>query len=215
MGQAIAARIAAAPDLELAGLATRDSDLAALVAASDVVVDFSLPEGTRDLLKVMAEVGKPLVCGVSGLGDEQMQRLAATAERFPVVFDRNMSQGIAVLDAVLREVGGALGAEFSVSIDEVHHVHKKDAPSGTALKLGETLTSVRDESAAGIEYASERRAEVPGDHTVTFKSATECLSFSHSVSTREVFADGALRAARWVVDRNPGLYSMRDVLFDE
>jgi 4-hydroxy-tetrahydrodipicolinate reductase len=215
MGQAIAARVAADPDLELAGLATRETDLDDLVAACDVVIDFSLPDGTEKLLGAVVEARKPLVCGVSGLSDAQLQRLAATAAHVPLVYDRNMSQGITVLDAVVREVGGALGAEFAVNIDEVHHVHKKDAPSGTALKLGEALASVRDKSAAAVEYSSERRGEVPGDHTVTFKSATERLSFSHSVTTRDVFADGALRAARWVAERDPGLYSMRDVLFDE
>ena len=93
-------------------------------------------------------------------------------------------------------------------------MHKKDAPSGTALKLGETITSVRGDS-EDINYESERRGEVPGDHDVVFSSATETLTLRHSVATRHVFAVGALRAAAWLVDRDPGLYGMHDVLFGD
>ncbi|NCF52541.1 4-hydroxy-tetrahydrodipicolinate reductase, partial [Gammaproteobacteria bacterium] len=119
---------------------------------------------------------------------------------------------------------------FDVLIEETHHIHKVDAPSGTALKLGEAVAAARGQDfkevaefepagAAGksmpgaIRIRAERRGEVPGDHAVTMSSAAETLMLSHSVTTRQVFADGALRAARWVVSQPPGLYSMRDVMF--
>ena len=137
-----------------------------------------------------------------------------------------MSQGIAVLTAVVQQVSRALGGEFEVTIDETHHVHKLDAPSGTALKLGEAIAESRGESLAesmwydekgepppgAIRFRVERRGEVPGDHSVHFDSAAESLRLAHSVTTRDVFAEGAVRAARWVLGRDPGLYRMSDVL---
>ncbi|MCP5089709.1 MAG: 4-hydroxy-tetrahydrodipicolinate reductase, partial [Gammaproteobacteria bacterium] len=119
-----------------------------------------------------------------------------------------------VLQRSVREAAASLGLDFEVEISEVHHVHKKDAPSGTALKLGEAIAAARGESGTGnVRFEAERRGEIPGDHEVVMRSATECLSFAHSVTTRQVFADGALRAARWAVGQPPGRYRMSDVLF--
>jgi len=214
MGQAIAARVGEEQDLDLAGIWTRDADLDAIVAVSDVVIDFSLPEGTERVVAAVMRHEKPLVCGVSGLSSEQMAQIDAAADVLPLVYDRNMSLGIAVLERCVREAVESLGQDFDVRIAETHHVHKKDAPSGTALKLGEAVAEARNEPDTGsIRYDVERRGEVPGDHEVILSSATERLCFSHSVTTRQVFADGALRAARWVVGQAPGRYLMRDVLF--
>ena len=214
MGQAIAAGLDADDDLELAGIWKRGDDLAPIVAAADVVVDFSLPDGTMQVLAAVAKHGKPLVCGVSGLADAQMARLDAVAAQVPVVYDRNMSLGVAVLEHSVREAAKSLGSDFDIHVSEVHHVHKKDAPSGTALKLGEAAADARGESGTGsVTFESERRGEVPGDHEVTMRSAAESLTFAHSVTTRQVFADGAIRAARWIPGKLPGRYTMRDVLF--
>ncbi|MCP4300125.1 MAG: 4-hydroxy-tetrahydrodipicolinate reductase [Gammaproteobacteria bacterium] len=214
MGQTIAACIAQQPDLELAGIWARGGDLDEVVAAADVVIDFSLPEGTVAVLAAAVHHNKPLVCGVSGMDDAQMALLDQAATRVPVVFDRNMSLGIAVLERSVQEAASSLGLDFDVEISETHHVHKKDAPSGTALKLGEAAANARGEADTGaVRFAVERRGDVPGDHEVVMSSPTERLSFAHSVTTRQVFADGALRAARWVVNQPPGRYLMRDVLF--
>ena len=113
------------------------------------------------------------------------------------------------------KIAATLGPDYSVRIEETHHVHKKDAPSGTALMLGEALAETRSVDADDIEYRSERRGEVPGDHAVIFSSPTESLTLSHSVTTRDVFAAGALRAARWIVGRKPGRFVMHDVLFSD
>ena len=215
MGQAIAAGLENQDDMELAGLWARDDDLDALVAAADVVIDFSLPDGTAKVLKAVAKHGKPLVCGVSGLSDDQMARLDAVAAVVPVVYDRNMSLGVAVLEHSVREAAKSLGMDFAIEIAEVHHVHKKDAPSGTALKLGEAVAEARGEEGTGsVTFECERRGEVPGDHDVVMSSPTERLTFAHSVTTRQVFADGAIRAARWVAGKAAGRYLMRDVLFE-
>ena len=214
MGQAIAAGLETQDDMELVGLWDRGGDLDALVAGADVVVDFSLPEGTMQVLDAVLEHGKPLVCGVSGLDDGQMARIEAASSSIPLLYDRNMSLGVAVLTRAVRDAAASLGMGFEVEISEVHHVHKKDSPSGTALKLGEAVAAARGEEGTGsVSFRSERRGEVPGDHDVVMSSPTERLTFAHSVTTRQVFADGAIRAARWVVGQPSGRYRMSDVLF--
>lgn len=215
MGQSIASVLEDHEKLECIGTWGRGDDLDALVARADVLIDFSLPEATDDVVETVIRHHTPLVCGVSGLSDAQMAKVREASASIPLVYDRNMSLGIAVLERSVREAAASLGGDFEVRISEVHHVHKKDAPSGTALKLGEAVADARGEADTGsIEFASERRGEVPGDHEVVMESSTERLTFAHSVTTRRVFADGAVRAAAWVVNRSPGLYTMRDVLFE-
>ena len=216
MGQAIASLIEKDAALTFAGFWRRAEDLNALLQQADVIIDFSLPEGTEAVAEAVARHGVPLVCGVSGLNEEQFAKLRAASADVAVVYDRNMSLGVAVLTRSVREAAASLGTDFEVSIAETHHIHKKDAPSGTALLLGEAIADARGEPGTGsISFESERRGEVPGDHDVVMSSATETLTFGHSVTTREVFADGALRAARWISARPAGLYGMQDVLFSE
>lgn len=232
MGLAIINAVDGYDDLEIASVWVRDPDTAgelstpsgALISSNlehvieraDVVVDFSLPEATAHVLGAVVQAQKPVVCGVSGLDDSQLAALERAAAVVALVYDRNMSQGITVLQDLVQRAARSLGDEFSIEIHETHHVHKKDAPSGTALKLGESLANARDNgNEDAIRYESERRGEVPGDHDVIFASPTERLSLCHSVTTRQVFAEGALRAARWVVTRSPGLYGMHNVLFGD
>lgn len=213
MGQAIAAIAERDDDLHLAGVWKRGEDPGPLIASADVLIDFSLPDGTQRILDAMPATGVPFVCGVTGLDERQLGRIDALAARSAVVYDRNMSRGIAVLDAALRHIAGALPPDFATAVAEVHHVHKKDAPSGTALKLAETVAATRGIAASEIPIASERHGEVPGDHEVSFTSESESIVLSHSVSNRDVFAEGAIAAARWVVRQPAGRYSMHDVLF--
>ena len=163
MGQALAATIEANDDLELAGVWRRGEDLDAIVADADVLIDFSLPEATATVLATVAEHGVPLVCGVSGLDETGQAAIASTAGTIPLVYDRNMSLGIAVLDKLVRDAATALGPGFAIEIHETHHVHKIDAPSGTALKLGESVAAAAGLEQGAIHYESERRGEVPGD----------------------------------------------------
>ncbi len=232
MGLAVISAVDDHDDLEIASVWVRDPDAAGelstpsgalitgnldhVVDRADVVVDFSLPEATAAVVEVVRQARKPMVCGVSGLDGSQLAALDRAAASVPLVYDRNMSQGIAVLQDLVQRAARSLGDDFSIEIHETHHIHKKDAPSGTALKLGESVARARDmESDNAIRYESERRGEVRGDHDVIFSSSTELLSLRHSVTTRRVFAEGALRAARWVVSQPPGLYGMHDVLFDD
>jgi 4-hydroxy-tetrahydrodipicolinate reductase len=214
MGQTLAGSIQQQADLQLAGVWHRGVALDTVLADADVVIDFSLPDGTERVLREASARKLPVVCGVSGLNDSQFTRLKAASSQIPLVYDRNMSLGITVMERTVRQAAATLGQEYEITVSEVHHVHKKDSPSGTALKLGEAIADARGESGTGsIRFEAERRAEVPGDHEVTMQTATETLTFGHSVTTRQVFADGALRAARWVVSQPAGLYSMQDVLF--
>jgi 4-hydroxy-tetrahydrodipicolinate reductase len=214
MGRAIAASIEGTEGLEIAGVWTRGGDLQPIVEAADVIVDFSLPAGTEAVLEAVLRHRTPLVCGVSGLSARQTKRLLQAAKLVPVIYDRNMSLGIAVLERVVRDAAAALGPEFVVEISETHHIHKKDAPSGTALQLGAAIAAARGETGTeGLRFASQRIGDVPGDHEVVMRSEAERLTFAHSVTTRQVFVDGALRAARWVVDQPPGYYTMADMLF--
>ena len=212
MGQAIAGLVDAADDLNLTGVWKRGDDIDALAASCDVLIDFSLPEATDQIISAATRHEIPLVCGVSGLSDQQVASLDEAAQSIAVVYDRNMSIGVAVLEDLVRQAAAALGADFTVEVHETHHVHKVDAPSGTALKLGEAIAAERGTDPGDIHYESERRGEVPGDHTVILSSATERLSLGHSVTTRQVFADGAVKAARWVVNQPFGRFTMHDVL---
>lgn len=213
MGAALVASVDAADDLSLVGVWHRDDDLSALLADADVLIDFSLAEATATVLDAVEKTQVPLVCGVSAISDQEIARMQALAEVSPVVYDRNMSVGIAVLHELTARAAAGLGADFEPSIYETHHVHKQDAPSGTAIALGETLAEAREIDVNGIHFEAERIGEVPGDHQVIFASDTESLVLEHSVNTRQVFVDGALRAARWIVGRPAGLYGMREVLF--
>ncbi len=216
MGQAIMQAIDASDDLQVSGVWAKGESIDDVVAAADIIIDFSLPAATTTVLAAVSKHEKPLVCGVSGLDDSLWKAVQQAATVIPLVYDRNMSQGIAVLDDLVSRAASSLGAEFRAEVHETHHVHKVDSPSGTALQLGESIAAVRtqESDADAVRFEVERRGDVPGDHTVIFSSPTETLTLKHSVTTRQVFADGALRAARWVVGQPPGLYRMRDVLFD-
>lgn len=201
-------------------------DLRAVCDPAEVAIDFSLPGAIGDVLSICAETRTPLVCGVSGLAPDALASIRGAARGLPILYDRNMSVGIAVLGRLLGAVVTALGDGFEIEIHDLHHVHKIDAPSGTALMLGEMVAQARghnldelyyfDDGAAAppsggtIRFTAERRGEVPGEHTVVFRSASESLEFSHKVTDRQVFAEGALAAARWLVRQQPGLYTMQD-----
>jgi 4-hydroxy-tetrahydrodipicolinate reductase len=243
MGQEIQSCIAESEDLQLASIWMRDgsgdvsetpyirsTNLASVLAAADVAIDFTLPSATDQVIAAALSASIPLVCGVSGLTADTGQHMADASKEIPILYDRNMSLGVAVMQQLVRLAGSKLGKQFAAEIHETHHVHKIDAPSGTALHLGETLAASRGqdfadayhydeagESSPGpgdIHYEVTRRGEVPGKHTVVLRSADESLSLTHEVTDRRVFASGAIRAARWLVSQAPGLYSLQDLLCD-
>ena len=213
-----------------AAAVTISDDLASVLNAADVAIDFSLPEAAHKVLDAVLAAAKPLVIGVSGLDRAAVDELEDVARTIPILYDRNMSLGIAVLEGLVRQAVASLGAGFEAEIHETHHRHKVDAPSGTALKLGASLAAARNQDfeavkryePAGLErplapgeigFEVRREGEIPGEHTVILYNEAERLELKHVVSNRRVFADGALRAAQWLSDRPPGLYAMRDLLF--
>ena len=228
MGQAIAAAAEAGDAVIVAALDQGD-DLTKDIDACDVVVDFSHPSATDEICRACLGAGKPLVIGTTGHSNEERALLEKASKSVPIVFSPNFSVGVNALFWLARKAAGMLGQDFDLEILEVHHRLKKDAPSGTAKKLAEILCEVRkldyaknvahgregligERSATEIGVHSIRGGDVVGDHTVTFAGRGERLELTHKASSREAFATGALRAARWGVGRPPGLYSMEDVL---
>ncbi len=207
---------------------SQSTDLQDVLSRADVAIDFTLPAVTAQVLAAVAAARIPLVCGVSGLTAAHRQRMTRSVEHIPILYDRNMSLGVAVMRQLVHLAGSVFGNEFEAEIHETHHVHKVDAPSGTALLLGESLAAGRGQKFAdvyqydkdsdnplkpgGIRYKVTRAGEVPGEHTVLFRSADETLSLKHEVADRRVFAAGGIAAARWLVSQPPGLYSMQDMI---
>ena len=177
------------------------------VPAFDVAIDFSLPEGFDPLLALCRQRGAALVSGTTGLSDAQRQALADAATDIPVLWAANFSLGVAVLDELVERAAAAL-AGWDCDIVETHHVHKKDAPSGTALALG----AAAERSGAGPRYASLRAGDVVGEHLVQFTGAGERIELVHRATSRDVFARGALLAASRLHGRDAGAWRLRDLL---
>jgi 4-hydroxy-tetrahydrodipicolinate reductase len=219
---------------ELAGIGRIDvaigDDPAAMFDACDAVLEFSVPAATVAHVALAAEHGCAHIIGTTGLNDEQRGALAEAGEKTVVVAAGNMSLGVNLLQALVEKVAAALpAADWDVEIVEMHHRHKVDAPSGTALMFGEaaasgrgvTLADVRDSGRDGetgareqgaIGFAALRGGDVVGEHTVIFAGPAERVELRHVATDRSIFAGGAVAAALWAQDRAPGLYSMRDVL---
>jgi 4-hydroxy-tetrahydrodipicolinate reductase len=204
-------------------------DADAVVAQSDVVIDFSRPAATVKVTQEAARAGKAMVIGTTGLSEADLEEIAKCAERIVIVRSGNMSLGVNLLAVLVERAARALGPAWDAEIVEMHHRMKVDAPSGTAMLLGEAAArgrgvDLRDHSDRGrdgltgprkpgdIGFAALRGGTVVGDHTVIFAGAGERIELSHRAEDRAVFARGALAAALWTRDRAPGLYSMADVL---
>ncbi|ERL21303.1 dihydrodipicolinate reductase [Oribacterium sp. oral taxon 078 str. F0263] len=195
----------------------------------DVIVDFSVPEAAGGLLRYACERGKPLVFCTTGLSEEELSLLEEASRRIPILRSANMSLGINLLTELVKLSAAKLYERgFDIEILEEHHRRKKDAPSGTALMLadavdeaiGERLERVFDRTKRRtprpkqeIGISSLRGGSIPGVHELIFAGEDEILTLSHTAYSRGIFAKGALSAALWIAGREPGLYSMRDVLF--
>jgi len=193
------------------GVVISDS-LEKVLVLADLVVDFSHVEATVPNLKMAARLKKAAVVGTTGHRPEQIQEIERIARDLPVVMAANMSVGVNVLWKITEEAATVLGKIFNVSVREVHHIHKKDKPSGTALEIVRRLAKALRVAPERIPVESIREGEVVGDHSVLFSGAGESLEITHRAVSRDTFALGALRAAKWIVGKKPGLYSMVDVL---
>ena len=228
MGAALSAAIAAAGE-ELSGGVDQGDDLAALAEASDVLVDFSVPAALEGNLEAAIAAGVPIVVGTTGLEERHQWLCDHAAEKIPVLQTGTTSLGVTLLAHLVREAASRLGEDWDIEIAESHHRMKVDAPSGTALLLGEAAAKGRgidlaSHSARGrdgitgaresgqIGFASLRGGSVAGDHSVLFLGASERLSLSHMAEDRSIFATGAVRAALWLIGKSAGRYTMPEVL---
>lgn len=195
----------------IGGLDRKSGSLSAWLEGSpkpDVVIDFSLPDATNEIAETCAANGIPLVSGVTGLDRKQIEALESAAKKITVLYSANMSIGLQMLAKALDALKGA--AEFDLSIEEIHHRHKKDRPSGTAILLNAELKLRTGREAS--EVVSLRGGGVIGTHRILALSESESLVFEHTALNRAVFAHGACRAARWVLGRAPGFHTLRDTL---
>ena len=237
MGHAIAAAVAADPGAEVVARFDRPDatgeglvSVDAALAASDVIIDFSLPAASVTLAQAAAARGGPaLVIGPTGWEEDQLAEVAKAAAGVPIVRAGNYSLGLNMLLGLVEQAARALGPEYDIEVFEAHHRRKVDAPSGTALMLGEAaaegrgvslsnaarrardgITGARPEGEIG--FSVMRGGGIVGEHSVSFVAEDEILTLSHSARDRSLFARGALAAARWVAGKPAGLYDMRDVL---
>ena len=177
----------------------------------DVAIDFSQADASTEICAAALEYRKPLVIGTTGHSQEQRGIIEDTARSVAIVFASNFSIGVNVLFWLTRNAAEKLGSDFDAEIVETHHKMKKDAPSGTAKTLAGILKAAR-EMQSEIPIQSIREGDVVGEHTVIFSGPGERLELTHHAASREIFARGALRAAKWIINQPPGLYSMQDVL---
>jgi 4-hydroxy-tetrahydrodipicolinate reductase len=182
------------------------------IQRGDVLVEFTIAAVTVEHVQLAQQLGKPMVIGTTGLSESQIGTLQSAAKAIPIVFSPNMSVGVNVLFELAQAAALRLGAAFDVEVLESHHRQKKDAPSGTAKRLADVLASVRKQPVTSIPVHALRAGDIVGDHTVIFAGPSERLELTHRAHSREVFAQGALKAAQFVVRQRPGLDNMSHVL---
>jgi len=229
MGRTLFACAARLPELQVAGQIDQGDDLRSVIDQGDVVIDFSSHEATPGIAALCAQHKKAMVIGTTGHSQEDQSQITRFSSQIPMVLSANFSTGVNTLFWLTRKAAEILGQGFDLEIIEMHHRLKRDAPSGTAKTLLEILAQARQEQAERVVrhgrsgMTAERTAEeigmhslrggdVVGDHTVVFAGLGERVELIHRASSRETFANGALRAAQWVVKQNPGLYDMQNVL---
>ncbi len=205
------------------------ADMESVLSQFDILIDFSVPAATLEKLETCAAAGKALVIGTTGFDAAGLARIRQAAERIPILMTPNMSVGVNLVFKLIEMAAKALGDTADIEIIETHHRNKIDAPSGTAVRMGEILasatgrdladvavygrqgiTGVRDRATIG--FGTIRGGDIVGDHTVLFAAAGERIEITHRAHTRSNFAEGALRAARYLAAAKPGVYSMQDVL---
>ncbi|WP_137167429.1 4-hydroxy-tetrahydrodipicolinate reductase [Salinimonas lutimaris] len=218
---------------ELAGIGKLPVDCSAVSQVNpddvDVMIDFTLPAAFDTNLAWCVKHGKPVVIGTTGMSDAQLSALDKASESIPVVFAANYSVGVNLMLSLVRQAARALGQTADIEITEAHHRFKKDAPSGTAMAIGEAIADELDRDLKNcavygregkeperdqqtIGFATVRAGDIVGEHTALFADIGERLEITHKASSRLTFARGAVRAAVWLSDKTPGLYTMGDVI---
>lgn len=229
MGQALLNCATRLPEIEIVGGIDQGDDLGAIIAKCDAIIEFSFHSVTASVAELCAKHHKALVIGTTGHTDAEKSAIRNHQSAIPIVWASNYSTGVNTLFWLTRKAAEILGPSFDLEVVEMHHRLKKDAPSGTATTLLEILADVRQlqlkealrhgrEGITGERTNSEigihaiRGGDVVGDHTVIFAAQGERVELTHKASSRDTFANGALRASTWVVKQKPGIYDMQDVL---
>ena len=229
MGRALAGCMPNHPGLQVTGEVDQGDDLGKVIGNGDVVVDFSLHTATAGIAELCARHKKALLIGTTGHSDAEKAAILKYTSEIPIVWASNFSTGVNTLFWLTRKAAEILGPGFDLEIIEMHHRMKKDAPSGTAVSLAQILAEVRrqqldkvarhgragivgERTSTEIGIHAVRGGDVVGDHTVIFATPGERVELTHKATSRDTLANGALRAAAWVVKQKPGLYDMQDVL---
>jgi len=209
MGKAIRELAENDPKLQIVALCDLGDAIEPAIKSCDVAIDFSQAGSIDEICGAASRLGKSLVIGTTGHSQQQRKTIEATTHAVPIVLASNFSVGVNVLFWLTQKAAELLGPTFNPEIVETHHKMKKDAPSGTAKTLAEILKTAQD---CEIPVQSIREGDVVGEHTVIFQGPGESLELSHRAADRGIFATGALRAAKWIINKPPGLYTMQDVL---
>ena len=210
MGQALIATISNNENCSSIS-ASKDDELDQFFSHADIAIDFTAPEALNAHLTHAIATKTPLVIGTTGLSDAQFEAIKQASKHIAIVQAANMSVGVSVLMGAVKSAAKTLGDDFKIEITDKHHVHKKDAPSGTALAFEKAIHDGREDD-KNIEYFITREGEIAGEHRISFKNDSEEVSFTHKAYDRKIFAKGAVRAALWLRRKPAGLYSIEDVL---
>ena len=229
MGRALIRAVKLNPNVSQGSILNRGDDIKQALNDFDVLVDFTRPEATLDALSICQSAGKAIVIGTTGFNDDALKVIDQASSDMPIVFAPNMSVGVNLTLKLLETTANVIGTDSNIEIVEAHHRHKVDAPSGTALKMGEVIANAlgRDLSECAvygregtkeprdrqtIGFSSIRGGDVVGEHTVTFFMEGERVEITHKASSRMTYANGAVKACQWLTKQENGLYSMQDVL---
>ena len=229
MGQALIEAVKLNPNVSQGPILNRGDDINRVLKDFDVLIDFTRPEATLNALSVCQSAGKTMVIGTTGFSDDALKIIDQASSDIPIVFAPNMSVGVNLTLKLLETTAKVIGTDSNIEIVEAHHRHKVDAPSGTALKMGEVIANAlgRDLSECAvygregteeprdrqtIGFSSIRGGDVVGEHTVTFFMEGERVEITHKASSRMTYANGAVKASQWLTNQANGLYSMQDVL---
>ena len=229
MGRALIRAVKINPDVTQGSMLNRGDDINLVLKDFDVLVDFTRPEATLNTLSICQNAGKAMVIGTTGFSDEALEIIDQASSDIPIVFAPNMSVGVNLTLKLLETTAKVIGTDSNIEIVEAHHRHKVDAPSGTALKMGEVIANAlgrnlsdcavygregteqpRDKQTIG--FSSIRGGDVVGEHSVTFFMEGERVEITHKASSRMTYANGAIKACQWLTNKANGLYSMQDVL---
>jgi len=218
MGKRITAFAEKDSEMEVAGRLEKKTDAGSGISVRledikneyDSIIEFTEPEATLERVKEAVKLKKGMVIGTTGISPEGIEAIKKASALIPVIFSPNMSTGVNIFFSLIERASLFLGKDYRVKVKEAHHIHKKDKPSGTAKKI---ISIIKEKTGSeDVPVESMREGEIVGDHDIVFESEVDTIKISHSAKTRDIFALGAIKAAKFLKGKKPGLYTMKDVL---